>query len=266
MLVYPNINKIVADLKPHLLQYNSMGYDCWSGCVNTLALPESHAKSTTESLNHFPNHSKKPVRSWPRAVRGAGRPSAQLRLGPRGPLDAAHRSALRASGIAKEGEYARELTNFYEHPCNSKVCKGWCCHPEIICSEPFPIKFSVVSSRAMFWYQQSLGSSSPLCWRTPSSHLKKEYTSTPDPQQAFPPGTDLVSREVHAQLVLTMYLFGHHCCFSSSHTFLVCLSTVGLYCWHHRLWWKMIQGSLGNLLYKIDGLIRNTITKPITIT
>ena len=45
-------------------------------------------------------------RSW--------QPSAQLRLGPfRGPLGAAHRLALRASGIAEEGEYARELTKFY---------------------------------------------------------------------------------------------------------------------------------------------------------
>ncbi len=29
-----------------------------------LALPESHAKSTEESLSHFPNHSKMPARSY----------------------------------------------------------------------------------------------------------------------------------------------------------------------------------------------------------
>ncbi len=39
---------------------------------------------------------------------------AQLRLGLlRGPFGAAHQSALRASGIAEEGEYARKLTKFY---------------------------------------------------------------------------------------------------------------------------------------------------------
>ncbi len=39
---------------------------------------------------------------------------AQLRLGPlRGPLGAVHRSALRASGIVEEEEYARELTKIY---------------------------------------------------------------------------------------------------------------------------------------------------------
>ena len=91
-------------------------------CLTCVALPESHAKSTVESLNHFPNHSRPPiklVRSWPRVLFSqrswlAG-PLAQLRLGPLcGPLGAAaNRLALRASGIAEEGEYARELTKFY---------------------------------------------------------------------------------------------------------------------------------------------------------
>ena len=44
-----------------------------------VALRESHAKPTVESLSHFPNHSKKPARSWPDyfSVKGLTGPTAQ---------------------------------------------------------------------------------------------------------------------------------------------------------------------------------------------
>ena len=70
------------------------------GQISKLALPESHAKSTVESLSHFPNYSKKPVR-WPEylSVRGAGRGWA---FGPASVRAAAHRAELRASGITDQ--------------------------------------------------------------------------------------------------------------------------------------------------------------------
>ena len=83
----------------------------------TLALSEIHAKSTVESLSHFPNHSKKSFRSWQeyfsvrRAGRGLAGTSAQLRFAGR----------YATSGIGEEGEYARELTKFYNNPCSLRI-------------------------------------------------------------------------------------------------------------------------------------------------
>ncbi len=90
---------------------------CDASTEDLVALPESHAKSTVESLNHFPNHIVKASQIMAKSIfqseELAEAASAQLRLGPlRGPLGAAIRSALRASGIVEEGEYARELTKF----------------------------------------------------------------------------------------------------------------------------------------------------------